>query len=123
MSARRRAGGFTLVEVLVALAIVAVALAASIRALGIGTNGVRNLQERSLALQAAGNLLAEMRLQGAFPSVGRHSQPCPQGGMPLLCEQWVQATPNLRFRRVSVSVRMANGPVLARIDGLASSLQ
>src|SRR5690606_18764678 len=33
MSARRRAGGFTLVEVLVALAIVAVALAASIRAL------------------------------------------------------------------------------------------
>lgn len=123
MSVRRRAGGFTLVEVLVALAIVAVALAASIRALGIGTNGVRNLQERSLALQAADNLLAEMRLQGAFPSVGRYNQPCPQGGLPLLCEQWVQATPNFRFRRVSVSVRMANGPVLARVDGLASRLQ
>ncbi|MFT0544868.1 type II secretion system minor pseudopilin GspI [Allopusillimonas ginsengisoli] len=115
--------GFTLIEVLVALAIVGVALAASVRALGVGVRGVQAMQENSLAQQAAHNFLAEMRLQAVFPAVGRRSLPCPQGPLALRCEQLVQATPNNRFRRVTVRVSLDKGPVLAELDGLASRLQ
>ena len=112
--------GFSLIEVLVALAIVGVALAASIRALGMGIGGAQALRERSLALQSADNMLADMRLQQVFPALGRHRQPCPQADLALQCEQTVQATPNTRFRRITVRVRLADGPILAELDGLAS---
>ena len=112
--------GFSLIEVLVALAIVGVALGASIRAVGAGISGAQALRQRSLALQSAQNVLADMRLQGAFPALGRHQVPCPQADLALQCEHWVQATPNSRFRRVTVRVRLADGPVLSELDGLMS---
>lgn len=118
MMTRNRQRGFTLIEVLIALAIVGVALAACVRALGAGVNGVRTLHERSLALQAAENFLAEMRLQAVFPALGQRAQPCPQGTLALTCQQTVQATPNNNFRRVTVRVTHGDSPTLARLDGL-----
>lgn len=115
--------GFTLIEVLVALAIAGVALAACVRALGVGANGVRGMQERSLALQAAQNFMAEAHLQPVFPAVGRRSEPCPQGPLAFRCEQVVQATPNPDFRRITVRVRLGDGPVLTELDGLASRIR
>ena len=47
---RTRAPGFTLIEVLVALAIVAVALSAGMRALAQGADGASSLKARTLAL-------------------------------------------------------------------------
>lgn len=123
MTAGNRQRGFTLIEVLIALAIVGVALAACVRALGVGVNGVRNMQERSLAQQAAQNFLAEMRLQAVLPALGRRAQPCPQGTLAFTCEQVVQATPNNSFRRVTVRVKLDKGPVLAQLDGLMSRLR
>ncbi|MGB3290813.1 MAG: type II secretion system minor pseudopilin GspI [Burkholderiaceae bacterium] len=123
MTAGSRQRGFTLIEVLIALAIAGVALAACVRALGIGVNGVRNMQERSLAQQAAQNFLAEMRLQAVMPDLGRRTGPCPQGAMAFKCEQLVQATPNNNFRRVTVRVNLGKGPVLAQLDGLMSRLR
>ena len=79
MNPPRAQAGFTLLEVLIALAIVRIALAASIRALGISAGGAHAMQQRSPALQAAENNLAELRLQRAFPVVGRTTVPCPQG--------------------------------------------
>jgi general secretion pathway protein I len=64
-----------------------------------------------------------MRLQGALPALGRRTQPCPQGTLPLHCEHVVQATPNFNFRRVTVRVSLGKGPVLAQMDGLMSRLR
>lgn len=114
--------GFTLMEVLVALTIVAVALGAAIRAMGMGTRNVSALHQRALAQQAARNTLAELRLQGAFPDLGRHRLPCAQGPLVFRCEYQVQATPNVRFRRVSVRIGLDQGPTLARLDGLMARL-
>ncbi|PLC51841.1 type II secretion system protein GspI [Pollutimonas subterranea] len=123
MTDHSRQRGFTLIEVLIALAIAGVALAACVRALSVGVNGVRNMQERSLAQQAAQNFLAEMRLQAVLPVLGRRTQPCPQGTLALDCEQVVQATPNPSFRRVTVRVSLGKGAVLAQLDGLMSELR
>ena len=114
--------GFTLIEVLIALAIVSVALAAGMRALGVSASGAQAMQQRSLALQAAENQLAELRLLRAFPAPGRKSDPCPQGPLALVCEQQFQTTVNGNFRLATVRVRLEQGPVLAELNGLLSSL-
>jgi len=114
--------GFTLIEVLIALAIVSIALAATIRALGVSASGAQSMQERSLALQAAENKLAELRLVRAFPAPGRNTEPCPQGPLDLVCEQQFQTTVNGNFRLATVRVRLAQGPVLVELNGLLSSL-
>lgn len=105
-SARRRASGFTMIEVLVALAIIAIALAASIRAVGSVANSTRDLHERLLAGWSADNALAELRLTHAWPELGETEFDCPQGNLALKCTREVLATPNPIFRRVEVSVRL-----------------
>ncbi|MEI2414706.1 type II secretion system minor pseudopilin GspI [Orrella sp. JC864] len=116
--------GFSLVEVLVALAIVAVALAACMRATGQMTDTHARLRDRSLALVSAENALAELRLLRAYPPLGRASEPCPQGALELVCERIVEGTANRAFRQITVRVRMpADGPVLAELRSLASAWQ
>jgi general secretion pathway protein I len=104
--ARRSQRGFTMIEVLVALAIIAVALAASIRAVGSLASGEVDLHRRLLAGWSADNTLAQLRLTHAWPNVGETSFDCSQGNLQLLCTEHVTATPNPVFRRVEVMVTM-----------------
>jgi general secretion pathway protein I len=62
--------GFTLVEVLVALAIVSIALLAALRAAGQATNAVSDLRLRVLAGWVAENRLAEHRARGDWLALG-----------------------------------------------------
>lgn len=96
--------GFTLVEVLVALAIVAVALAAAIRASGVIAGNDDALRTKALAVVAAENVLAGLRVSGDFPAIGRSVQPCHQGRQRMQCEQTVSASVNANFRQVSIRV-------------------
>ncbi len=101
---RRRARGFTMIEVLVALAIIAVALAASIRAVGTLAANSGALNDRLLASWSADNVLGQLRLAHAWPEVGEQSFDCSQGNLALTCTQRVKTTPNPVFRRVEVAV-------------------
>ncbi|WP_157721040.1 type II secretion system minor pseudopilin GspI [Burkholderia ubonensis] len=98
------ARGFTMIEVLVALAIIAVALAASIRAVGTLATGSSDLHRRLLASWSADNALAQLRLTHAWPQIGEQSFDCSQANVQLVCTQRVSATPNPVFRRVQISV-------------------
>ena len=71
--------GFTLIEVLVALAMVAVALLAAVRAAGALAEANAEMKLRLLAQLAADNRIAELRAAGAFPPLGTRTSACPQG--------------------------------------------
>ncbi|GGD86369.1 MULTISPECIES: type II secretion system minor pseudopilin GspI [Caballeronia] len=104
MHTRRQTSGFTMIEVLVALAIIAVALAASLRAVGSLATGEADLHRRLLAGWSADNELAQLRLSHVFPDIGSRSFDCSQGNLKLVCTQRVTATPNPIFRRVEMFV-------------------
>jgi len=105
--ATARAGtGFTMIEVLVALAIIAVALAAALRAVGVLASDEAELHRRLLAGWSADNALAKLRLSHDWPEIGTQSFECPQGNFAFTCTERVTATPNPVFRRVDVSVTL-----------------
>ena len=72
--------GFTLVEVLVALAIVAVALAAGMRAAGALTDNSERLARVTAAQWCADNALTNLRLMRQLPGVGDADFSCEQLG-------------------------------------------
>ncbi|NIE73434.1 type II secretion system protein GspI [Pantoea sp. Tr-811] len=116
-----RQGGFTLIEVLVALTIIAVAMAAAVRATGLMTQGNGLLRDKSLALLAAQSRLAELRLEGtARPGVRLY--PCDQGRLQLRCEQRIVAGPG-GLAQVTVQVFEAGreGSALARLQSVLPS--
>lgn len=122
MKAAQMHSGFTLIEVLIALVITSIALIACLRALALATDGAGALRQRSFALLAAENRLAELRLLRAFPAAGRSTETCPQGPLIFSCEQTFQNTVNGNFRQVTIRVRLSQGPVLAELNGLLSPL-
>ena len=106
MTQRRcgRRAGFTLIEVLVALAIVSVALLAALRAAGQGTASVAELRGRLLAGWVAENLLAEHRARGDWLPLGIQRGKEREGGIEFAWREEVIATPNAAFRRIDVFV-------------------
>ncbi|MFN5880212.1 MAG: type II secretion system minor pseudopilin GspI [Burkholderiales bacterium] len=118
-----RSSGFTLVEVLVALTLVAIALMASLRATAALSANAHELRQRALAQWSAENRLARMRIEREWPALGRRQVDCPQAEVRLTCEEEVFATPNAQFRRVEIRVYPAQGERirLARLTGFATN--
>jgi general secretion pathway protein I len=105
--------GFTLIEVLVALTIVAITLGAGIRAAGALANNAERLTEVSQAQWCADNQLTELRLFKQPPNIGDSDFACEQLGRTYLGKLIVRPTPNPNFRRVDAQVLSDAGvPVL-----------
>jgi general secretion pathway protein I len=113
----RIAEGFTLLEVLVALAIVGIALAAAVRASGVSVDSSAQVRERLLASWVAQNRLAELSARRMFPDLGTHSGIAMQAGQNFSWEETVGTTPNADFRRVEIRVRAGGDHVAATIVG------
>ncbi|SCZ37660.1 MULTISPECIES: type II secretion system minor pseudopilin GspI [Pseudomonas] len=113
--------GFTLIEVLVALAIIAVAMSAAVRVAGLMTQSSGVLRDRSIAMIAAQSRMAELRLEGRLP-MGVKAMECDQGRLLLRCEQVIGGVENGRLLKVGVQVfdRSQEAPPLARLETLLS---
>ncbi|MGN8120894.1 type II secretion system minor pseudopilin GspI [Pseudomonas sp. 22082] len=116
--------GFTLIEVLVALAIIAVAMSAAVRVAGLMTQSSGVLRDRSIAMIAAQSRMAELRLEGRLP-MGVKAMECDQGRLLLRCEQVIGAVENGRMLKVGVQVfdRSQEAPPLARLETLLNRPQ
>ena len=112
--------GFTLIEVLVALAIAALGLAA---ALSVVTNSARNagyFRDRTFASWIAQNKITEARLASTMPSVDKTNGDLDYAGQKWKWEQAVTQTEVPGMRRIDVSVRQADADVdspLATVSG------
>ena len=100
----RRSLGFTLIEVLVALAVVAVALTTGLQATGALTRQAQRQTDQWLAELCADNELTRLRLARQLPAVGDTVVNCAQAGRNLQVRLGVSPTPNPTFRRVDAVV-------------------
>jgi general secretion pathway protein I len=122
---RRKPGsdpGFTLIEILVAVAILAVALAATMRAASLATDGSLEARQRLLATWAAENRVAELRARRIYPPASTTRMNVEQGGLALVLDETVTDTPNPIIRRVDLTVADARDPgrVLGKLTAYVS---
>ena len=99
-----RVRGFTLLEVLVALAVVALALVALVRATGLSANALARERDVTLATWVASNVVTDVRLAERNPEPGRR-----EGSMRMGTRDWywrleVQGTDDPAIRRLEVGV-------------------
>jgi general secretion pathway protein I len=97
--------GFTLVEVLVALIIVALGSAAMLTALGNSARAAERIRERTLASYVALNRLSETRLEPEFPAEGTREGTAEMGGARWAWRQEIARTPIEGVLQITVRVR------------------
>ena len=113
---RQSPPGFTLVEVLVALAITAIALGAGLKAAGALTDNAQRLGDVMAAHWCADNAMTALRLSKQFPGTGEAQFGCQQLGRDYKGVLRTQGTPNPNFRRVDAVVMDGNGLVMATLS-------
>jgi len=124
MKHSRRHHGFTLIEILVALAIVVVALAALQRSFAQVIDSTYTLRDRNIALWVAQNKLAQYQMEEHWPSVGTRNDTTVMANREWDWQEKVTKTQIPDVRRVEIEVR-ARGTdyTLARLVGLVMKPQ
>lgn len=109
----QHSAGFTLVEVLVALGIVAIALAAGVRSSAALTQNAERQSDILLAQICAENALVAVRLAKQMPPIGDNTYLCEQAGHSMSVTLSVRPTPNPNFLRIEARVVERTNPLLA----------
>lgn len=117
---RQAQRAFTLLEVLIALAMLAIVLTAAFRGINLTASQAAELGERHMGQWIAQNRLAETRMMGRFPDTGTTEGKIDQGGLQFRWREEVRATDNPLFRRVEVKVFSSSGTQLTKLLGFAS---
>ena len=102
-----------------ALAVLAVALTAGMRAVAQSADGATLLKQRTLALWVAQNRLAAAQLEAPWPALGRRDGDAEQAGARFVWREAVSGTPNPAFRKIEIVIADRGEPdyVLARLSG------
>ena len=119
MTPRTRSAGFTLVEVMVALAIVAITLGAGLRAAAALANNANRLEQVLAAQWCAENTLTGLRLSRLQPSIGDADLSCEQYGYTFTGKLVTRPMPaNALLRLVQASFSNEQGQHLVTLSTL-----
>lgn len=119
MPVSHRKKGFTLVEVLVALAVLTIALAAVMRALSQGIDTSSSLRDRAIAMWVAQNRLVTHQIKKEWPGLDTTEGTSTMGGREWRWREQVLAAPGESdLRQIHIEVRAPNETqALARLIG------
>lgn len=116
----RSSSGFTLLEVLVALAVLALAMGALVLTASREAQSLGDERARTLAQWVAANAIAEARLSGPLPTSGRRSGEVNMGGQHWRWQLDIAMATDEGIRRLDVSVRRGDEQVpLLSLSGFA----
>lgn len=118
-----RARGFTLLEVLIALAIAAIALVALFGAAAATVRTTDTLRDRTYAHLVAANLVAELRARESWPALGTSTGEATQAGRRWLWRAEVHSTDDGSIRRIDVSVDDETGARAGTLIGFIGQPQ
>jgi general secretion pathway protein I len=105
----RRKGGFTLIEVLVALFIVSLGMLGVIEAVSQTAGNATRMRDRTIAHWVAMNRLTEVRLQPRAPDIAKTSDEVEMAGRRWRWTMEVSETPVETMRRIDIRVAEAEG--------------
>jgi general secretion pathway protein I len=116
----RTARGFTLLEVLIALAILAISAAALMRQAELQVKQQFELEAKTYAMWLADDTLAALLAQPQWPPLGRNEREATVGDQLWRVVSDVQSTPDPLVRKIEVGVGpagVAGDPVLVSFTG------
>ena len=108
-----RASGFTLIEVLVALFIVALTLITGVKASSTLMQSAERQKSTLMAQLCIDNYLVAIRLSKQLPGVGEQVSVCQQASQNITLKALINTTPNPSFRRVDIQAFELGTPVLS----------
>ena len=115
--------GFTLLEVLIALAVLAIAMGAVIKAAGDYTGNHAWLRDRTLATWVARNVLVEFQVENAWPEVGERKGTREMGRRDWRWLARVSQTDEAQLRRLDVEVYLLDADDEEPVSVLSGFLQ
>lgn len=106
---QRIARGFTLIEMIAAVAVLATAMAAILSGMARYADNAGHLRDRTFAIWIAHNRLTEIELDPTWPDVGRSDGEMEMAGLEWQWEVEVQKTPDDNLRRIDIWVLPQRG--------------
>ena len=106
--------GFTLIEVMVALAVFGLAVLALVRLEGAAVRGAATVEEATVAQLVARNVALDAMTDATPPTPGRTDGAEPNGGRTWRWTRLVSPTGDPRVMRIDVAVANRRGQVVGR---------
>jgi general secretion pathway protein I len=114
-SADPRQAGFTLIEMMVALAIFSLAALALLRLQGATVQNTGRIQDQAIAQVVARNIAVETLTDPAPPTIGVLSGQVTNAGRAWSWTRSTGPSPEPRIQQIAIQVRSATGPEAASL--------
>jgi len=111
--------GFTLLEVLVAMAILSLGMIAVFSGMNQSLNVTTRLRDKTLASWIALNRIAELQVTGEYPEAGNRHDQVEMAHMQWVYNMQISNIPQIEMRRIDITVSFVDSPddILATVVG------
>ncbi len=114
---RHRQSGFTLIEILVALAVMVIAMAALWKGLAQGVGVSQGLSNRVVARWVAENRIVSRQVMGEWPDIRAYDGSVEMGGQTWFWQEQIANTGQANLRSITVSVGVDEDTTLISLQG------